>query len=141
MHILVADLDDDDKLDMIPSRQRLLFDIIRMIAYRAETRMIPALAQMQGKKTNARKLLSAVMASDADILPDLDMQSCGCACLVSVAIVATVHLKCSLTNSTKRIPSFPEPTCAWSTKFQILQPESIKLFRSMSGSLRLAHMR
>ena len=69
-HIRAADLDDDDKLDMIPSRQRLLFDIIRMTAYRAETRMMPALAQMQGKKTNARKLLSAVMTSDADILPD-----------------------------------------------------------------------
>ena len=71
-HIRAADLDDDDKLDMIPSRQRLLFDIIRMTAYRAETRMMPALAQMQGKKTNARKLLSAVMTSDADILPDPD---------------------------------------------------------------------
>ena len=71
-HIRAANLDDDDKLDMIPSRQRLLFDIIRMTAYRAETRMMPALAQMQGKKTNARKLLSAVMTSDADILPDPD---------------------------------------------------------------------
>ena len=72
MHILAADLDNDHKLDMIPSRQRLLLDIIRMLAYRAETRMIPAVAQMQGKKTNARKLLSAVMTSDADILPDSD---------------------------------------------------------------------
>ncbi len=70
MHILAADLDNDDRLDMIPSRQRLLLDIIRMIAYRAETRMIPAVAQMQGKKTNARKLLSAVMTADADIVPD-----------------------------------------------------------------------
>ncbi len=70
MHILAADLDNADKLDMIPSRQRLLLDIIRMIAYRAETRMIPAVAQMQGKKTNARKLLSAVMTADADIVPD-----------------------------------------------------------------------
>ncbi len=72
MHILAADLDNDHKLDMIPSRQRLLLDIIRMIAYRAETRMIPAVAQMQGKKTNARKLLSAVMTADADIVPDSD---------------------------------------------------------------------
>ena len=72
MHILAADLDNDDKLDMIPSKQRLLLDIIRMIAYRAETHMILAVAQMQAKKTNARKLLSAVMTSDADILPDSD---------------------------------------------------------------------
>ena len=43
MHILAADLDNDHKLDMIPSKQRLLLDIIRMLAYRAETRMIPAL--------------------------------------------------------------------------------------------------
>ena len=72
MHILATDLDNDDKLDMIPSKQRLLLDIIRMIAYRAETRMILAIAQMQGEKTNARKLLSSVMTSDADILPDSD---------------------------------------------------------------------
>ena len=72
MHILAADLDDNDKLDMIPSKQRLLLDIIRMTAYRAETRMLPAVALMQGKKPNARKLLFAIMTSDADILPDHD---------------------------------------------------------------------
>ena len=72
MHILATDLDNDDKLDMISSKQRLLLDIIRMTAYRAETRMILAVAQMQAKMTNARKLLSAVMTSDADILPDSD---------------------------------------------------------------------
>ena len=138
-HIRAANLDDDDKLDMIPSRQRLLFDIIRMTAYRAETRMMPALAQMQGKKTNARKLLSAVMTSDADILPDPDneIKSSGYACSVSAAIAATARSKCSLTNSTKPIPSFPKPTCAWSTKFQNSRPEGINSFCSMSGSLNL----
>jgi len=41
-----------------------------MIAYRAETRMMLRIMQAQGKKTHPRKLLCALLAADADILPD-----------------------------------------------------------------------
>ena len=52
------------------ARERLLLDVIRMIAYRAETRMMLPVMQAQGKKTHPRKLLRALLAADADILPD-----------------------------------------------------------------------
>ena len=41
-----------------------------MIVYRAETRMVPAVASAQGKKTNPRKALQALFEADAGIIPD-----------------------------------------------------------------------
>ena len=69
-HCRAGDLDEAEKLDALPSRERLLLDVIRMIAYRAETRMMLPVMQAQGKKTHPRKLLRALLAADADILPD-----------------------------------------------------------------------
>ncbi|MCY4591182.1 MAG: hypothetical protein OXE86_11620, partial [Alphaproteobacteria bacterium] len=69
-HCRAGDLDEAEKLDVLPSRQRLLLDVIRMIAYRAETRMMLPVMQAQGKKTHPRKLLRALLAADADIMPD-----------------------------------------------------------------------
>ncbi|MDE0309356.1 MAG: hypothetical protein OXI60_05930 [Acidiferrobacterales bacterium] len=43
-----------------------------MIAYRAETRMVPATAAAQGKKPNARKALQKLFNADANIIPDHD---------------------------------------------------------------------
>jgi len=69
-HCRAGDLGEAEKLDALPSRERLLLDVIRMIAYRAETRMMLPVMQAQGKKTHPRKLLCALLAADADILPD-----------------------------------------------------------------------
>jgi len=69
-HCRAGDLDEAEKLDVLPSRERLLLDVIRMIAYRAETRMMLPVMQAQGRKTHPRKLLRALLAADADILPD-----------------------------------------------------------------------
>ena len=69
-HCRAGDLDEDRQLDALPSRDRLLLDVIRMIAYRAETRMMLPVMQIQGKKPHPRKLLQALMAADADVLPD-----------------------------------------------------------------------
>ena len=70
--ITVADLEEHQKLDALPSGEKLLLDIIRMIAYRAETRMMFAVAVAQGKKQRPRRPLSALFRSDADIIPDPD---------------------------------------------------------------------
>ncbi len=43
-HIAVAELSAEQALDALPSRERLFLDILRMIAYRAETRMMAAVA-------------------------------------------------------------------------------------------------
>ena len=41
-----------------------------MIAYRAETRMMPAVADAQGGKQRPRRPLAELFQSDADIIPD-----------------------------------------------------------------------
>ena len=69
-HCRAGDLGEAEQLDALPSRERLLLDVVRMIAYRAETRMMFPVIQAQGKKPHPRKLLRALMTADADILPD-----------------------------------------------------------------------
>ena len=53
---------------------RLLLDIIRTIAYCAETVMMPAVFQAQNKKRNARKLLSQLFESEANLIPKPDKE-------------------------------------------------------------------
>ena len=69
-HCRAGDLSEIERLDVLPSRERLFLDVIRMLAYRAETRMTLPITHAQGKKTNPRKVLQAMMTADADILPD-----------------------------------------------------------------------
>ncbi len=69
-HCRAGDLDEAEQLDALPARERLLLDVIRMIAYRAETRMMLPVMQAQGHKPHPRKLLQALLTADADILPD-----------------------------------------------------------------------
>ena len=53
----------------LPSGEKLLLDIIRKIAYRAETRMMAAVADMQGDKKRPRPTLGALFQAAADIIP------------------------------------------------------------------------
>ena len=57
-------------LDALLADEKLLLDIVRMIAYRAETRMMPAVADAQGKKQRPRRLLAELFQSEADIVPE-----------------------------------------------------------------------
>ena len=59
-----------EALDALPEGEKLLLDLIRMIAYRAETRMMSAVAQAQGKKQRPRRNLRALLQADADIIPE-----------------------------------------------------------------------
>ena len=68
-HVRAGDLPEQDKLDALPVGGRLFLDLVRMIAYRAETRMMVPVITTQGKKPNARRLLSALLTSDANIIP------------------------------------------------------------------------
>ena len=54
----------------MPVDHRLLLDIVRIIAYRAETRMMQSLFTGPGTGWIARKLLRALLTSDADIFPE-----------------------------------------------------------------------
>ena len=69
-HCRAGDLSEIVRLDILPSRERLFLDVIRMLAYRAETRRTLPITLAQWKKPNPRKLLQAMMTADADILPD-----------------------------------------------------------------------
>ena len=69
-HITVSQLDEQDALHALPEGEKLLLDIIRMIAYRAETRMMPAITSAQGTKPTPRRHLRAMLSSDADIIPE-----------------------------------------------------------------------
>ena len=71
-HCRAGDLSEIERLDVVASRERLFLDVIRMLAYRAETRMTLPIIHAQGKKPNSRKPLQAMMTADADILPDPD---------------------------------------------------------------------
>lgn len=71
-HIRIAELGDGERLDALPAGERLLLDTIRMIAYRAETRMMAAVAGAQGAKQRPRRPLAELFRSDADIIPDPD---------------------------------------------------------------------
>ena len=65
-----GDLPEQDKLDALPISGRLFPDVVRMIAYRAETRIMAPVITTQGKKPNARRLLRSLLTSDANIIPD-----------------------------------------------------------------------
>ena len=69
-HVRAGDLPEQDKLDALPVGGRLFMDVVRMIAYRAETRMMVPVITAQGKKPNARRLLRALLTSDANIIPE-----------------------------------------------------------------------
>ena len=69
-HVRAAELGEDEMLDALPSGERLLLDVIRMIAYRAETRMMPAVAAAQGSKRRPRRPLAELFRSEADIVPE-----------------------------------------------------------------------
>ena len=68
-HVRAGDLPEQDKLHALPVGGRLFLDVVRMIAYRAETRMMAPVIAAQGKKPNARRLLRALLTSDANIIP------------------------------------------------------------------------
>jgi hypothetical protein len=71
-HMKLGELPEADKFSrLLPNRKRLL-DTIRMIAYRAETAMIPLLTGSTVDSSEARALLQNLFKSEADIIPQPD---------------------------------------------------------------------
>ena len=69
-HVRAGDLPEQDSWTPCRFGGRLFLDVVRMIAYRAETRMMASVISAQGKKPNARRLLRALLTSDANIIPE-----------------------------------------------------------------------
>ena len=69
-HIEWKDLPEAEKFNqLLPGRKRLL-DTVRMIAYRAETVMVPLLMNETVDSSQARTILQTLFTTEADILPD-----------------------------------------------------------------------
>ena len=75
-HVRAGNLSEQDKLDALPVAGRLFMDVVRMIAYRAETRMMAPVIGAQGKKPKgvglkltsqaARPCSDSIMSSGTD---------------------------------------------------------------------------
>jgi hypothetical protein len=71
-HIEGKDLPDAEKFNRrLPARKRLL-DTVRMMAYRAETALVPLLISETVDSSEARTILPTLFVTEADILPDLE---------------------------------------------------------------------
>ena len=56
--------------DALATGERLLHDVIRMIAYRAEPRMMSAIAGFQGRNPRPGRTLQALFGTAADVIPE-----------------------------------------------------------------------
>ena len=126
-HVRAGDLPEQDKLDALPVGGRLFLDVVRMIAYRAETRMMVPVITTQGKKPNARRLLRALLTSDANIIPQPAKEFCASSFSASAATPATA---CSLPwsrNSTQPARSIPAPISRSSTSWPVIRRQQCHL--------------
>jgi len=69
-HISWENLDKNEKFHRLRPERKKLLDTIRLIAYRAETAMVPLLKSPTVDSAEARKLLQNLFVTDADIIPD-----------------------------------------------------------------------
>jgi hypothetical protein len=58
------------RFDRLSTQSKHFIDIIKMIAYRAETAMAQILRQNMTRHDDARSLLRAIYSTEVDIVPD-----------------------------------------------------------------------
>jgi len=69
-HITVAELSEEDRFRQLRTQSKHLIDMIKMVAYRAETAMANSLRETLGHPDEARRLLQTLYTTEADLLPD-----------------------------------------------------------------------
>jgi hypothetical protein len=69
-HIPIDELPEEARFRQLSTQSKHLVDTIKMIAYRAETAMANSLREHLSRPDEARRLLSALYTTDADLLPD-----------------------------------------------------------------------
>ena len=69
-HILYKELPPEARFDRLSTQSKHFIDIIKMIAYRAETAMAQILRQNMTRHDDARSLLRAIYSTEVDIVPD-----------------------------------------------------------------------
>jgi hypothetical protein len=113
-HIEWKDLPDAEKFNrLLPARKRLL-DTVRMIAYRAETALVPLLMNETVNSSEARTILQTLCVTEADLLPDPECNR---------LLVRVHHSACPLTDRHReRLFSFlnETQTCYPGTPLQLV---------------------
>jgi hypothetical protein len=69
-HVTMADLPEEERFKQLGVRSKYFIDTIKMIAYRAETSMTGIVREKLSRYDDARSLLRAIYATEADIVPD-----------------------------------------------------------------------
>ena len=69
-HITIDELPEEARFLQLSTRSKQLIDTIKMIAYRAETAMANSLREHLARPDEARRLLTALYTTEADLLPD-----------------------------------------------------------------------
>lgn len=73
--IKLADLSEDQRPTALKAPGKRLVDIVKMIAYRAETALVGQVLPYLGKEADARALIRELLVSSADIVPDSDAKT------------------------------------------------------------------
>lgn len=71
-HIPLSELPKEERFQRLSVQSKYLIDTIKMVAYRAETVMASLVREKMSHPDEARSLLRALYAAEADILPDLE---------------------------------------------------------------------
>ena len=103
-HVPAGELDSALRMETLPEARRGLWDGLRMIAYRAETRIAATVAPELGQPVTVRSFVKALFQADANLLPD-----------PANGILRVQRRPCA-SSSTPAGRSIPAPTCASSTK-------------------------
>lgn len=69
-HVTMADLPAEDRFRQLAAQGKHFIDTIKMIAYRAETAMATIVREKLRRHDDARSLLRAAYATEADLIPD-----------------------------------------------------------------------
>ena len=77
-HVTFAELPSDQKFRQLRTHSKQLVDTIKMISFRAETAMANILRPVIKRPDEARTLLRALYATEADLIPDLKAQTLTC---------------------------------------------------------------
>jgi hypothetical protein len=74
-HVKFAELSSEQKFRQLRTHSKQLVDTIKMISFRAETAMANILRPVIKRPDEARTLLRALYATEADLIPDLKAQT------------------------------------------------------------------
>jgi predicted nucleic acid-binding Zn-ribbon protein len=69
-HITIAELPEEQRFKQLSTQSKHLIDTIKMVAYRAESAMAQMAREKMRREDDARSLLRALYATEADLLPD-----------------------------------------------------------------------